>query len=105
MPKTYNADYFIKKFKAIPAKLWCEGDYTDGDRHCALGHCGTQSGELKDKHTPEGRELWRIIGRVTENQTWNPAALVNDGCCDDYKQKSPKARILAALKDAKEQGL
>ncbi len=42
----YTVDYFIKKFKKIPASHWCVRVYTDDKgRKCAYGHCGAVGGK------------------------------------------------------------
>jgi len=88
--KRYTVDYFIKKFKAIPAKKWCEGTLSTGPAKCALGHCGVWTHEWPS----EAIQLSRLLN--------NSVADINDGAILTYQQKSPKARILAALKDLKE---
>ncbi len=95
-----NADYFIKKFEAIPEEEWCEGDfilYVGPDRpmqRCAAGHCGaTQLTPI----TPEASALSDVLG----NQT----VVINDGLYGfDSLGSHPKTRILAALHKAKEEG-
>ena len=43
----YNVDYFIKKFKKIPVRNWCIGEFSNKEKtmFCAYGHCG-----LSDDH-------------------------------------------------------
>ena len=91
--QVYDVDYFIAKFEVIPEGRWCRNKFRDTrGRCCASGHCGQRQGSL----TPENRALIDIIGGcgfiVTE---------VNDGHEPAYQQATPKARILAALRDAK----
>ncbi len=85
---TYDVDYFIAKFEAIPEELWCVDAYTKGRKHCARGFCG----ETSDKETREGIALEKLI-------RW--PAMINDGGRSNYKQPTPKQRILAALYDVK----
>lgn len=95
----YNADYFIAKFEAIPDEFWYVGNYCskeDSDRRCALGHCG----EIDGTPTLETRALDCIAEKFPIS-----VARVNDGKEDKYQQPTPKARILAFLRDAKEAGL
>jgi hypothetical protein len=84
----YTVDYFIQKFSSIPRKLWCVGSFVEGDRMCALGHCG-----MRVAHpTPESLALNRVIASPE---------YINDGEDPDYPQPTPRARILAALRDVK----
>lgn len=94
----YMVDYYIKKFKAIPAKHYTTSNFTsplDPKKHCALGHCGVTC--FYDAYnTPEAvnlRDLFKIIRASVIS--------VNDGESAAFTQKSPKARILAALNQIK----
>ncbi len=89
MPKNYDVDYFIKMFKAIPSSQWTAEVYVnDKGQRCAMGHCWAVTGMRPAlRHLFEGHEL--------------KAELVNDGLDFRYLQRTPKARILAALKDIK----
>lgn len=86
MNKKYTASFFIKKFKAIPARLWTTGQYHNEEtgRRCAIGHCKPPSQNALI-------DLFHDKGLVVIS--------VND-CCNDqrFPQKTPKARILAALR-------
>lgn len=85
----YTVDYFIAKFEAIPDEQWCVGEFTDQERrHCAVGHCLDRM-----QLTEESKALVRLMGHNT--------TFVNDGVDPDYQQPTPKARILAALRDIK----
>jgi hypothetical protein len=66
----FSIDYFIKKFEAIPAKLWCQGtikglyisEYKQ-HQHCVLGHCGVKDMlSVPDCLTPEAEALFDIFG-------------------------------------------
>lgn len=97
----YDFDFFIEKFSAIPDERWCEGQLTDEHRrHCALGHCGGLRGLfITDRYGPireefpEAKALRELIGM--------PIGPINNGEFEAYQQPTPKARILAALYDAK----
>lgn len=98
----YDAQYFIEKFEAIPDELWCIGHSTHPDNaesHCALGHCGTRKGIALNMFE-DARALWNMF--LTDD---NDIASINDGTDERYQQRTPKERILAALRDAKEAGL
>jgi hypothetical protein len=90
----YSIDYFIEKFKAIPRSKWTTRHFEDGDKYCALGHCGfTVSG----KQTDEGNALIALF--KSRYRSEGVLTNINDGASVEYKQKTPKGRILAALKD------
>lgn len=89
----YTVDYFIDKFSKIPEDKWQMGGYHNKDKtkFCAFGHCGIDeySGW---KSKSEADALLNIL----------PIAVsVNDGEHEDYRQLTPKQRILAALNDIK----
>lgn len=90
----YDADYFIKFFRKIPDEKWTTHALEENGGHCALGHCGAKEGRIA--FCRKAMALYRVLCRKV--------AFINDGAEKDYPQKTPKARILAALKDAKEAG-
>jgi hypothetical protein len=65
----YTLEYFRDKFRAIPENLWCMGSFSEeGDRHCALGHCGNNSFM---RVSPEGRaliEFARLYGKPRDGR-------------------------------------
>jgi hypothetical protein len=85
----HDADYFLKKFEAIPEGQWCVGMFTDEkNRHCALGWCESKK---------EQSELERLFKKL--NLT---VPSVNDYRHTDYPQPTPRQRIIAALCDIRE---
>lgn len=88
----YDVDYFIKKFKAIPANKWCTYDFYYNGKHCAVGHCGVK--QMKDiAYNEEAYHLlYKVLPEVME---------INDNDGLKLKQKTPKGRILAALRKLK----
>ena len=93
---TYDIDYFINKFEAIPEDKWTTGDFvdeTDETKRCAYGHCGSR---IDWESTTEADALERVFG---------PAGLgvttINDGRDNRFPQPTPKRRVLAALKHIK----
>jgi hypothetical protein len=88
----YTVDYFINKFKAIPSSKWTTGQYTIGTKCCALGHCGERGLGVGG---PEAKALGEML------RTGSTVVKINDGEHPLYLQKTPRARILAALKDLK----
>ncbi len=99
--RPYDIDYFINKFTAIPDDKWTTRRYeTINDKCCALGHCG----ERTTKHTIEATTLNDIIANshiIPPQSKSTTIVYINDGDHNDYKQDTPKARILAALNDIK----
>mgnify|MGYP005833708425 CR=1 FL=1 len=89
----YDLKYFIEKFVAIPDDEWTTNDFENyiGQR-CALGHCGFRKGQTSG--FAEGDHLMELLG--------HEVVAINDGVVTHYKQKTPKQRILAALKDIRE---
>ena len=103
----HTVEYFIAKFEAIPDDKWHVGSYDGPDNsHCALGHCGEYPA------SPENHEARTLTGllmhvrgdtslraRTIPGSGGNGPAVVNDGKSSRYQQPTPKARILAALRD------
>lgn len=84
---SYTKEYFIAKFEKTFDDDWCVGEYEQAGRHCALGHCGSSV----FKAASEAIELDRLL-------EWG-AITINDGADSRYQQETPRARILAALRD------
>jgi hypothetical protein len=98
--KFYTVDYFIAKFEAIPNEKWTTGLYVDrwGQASCALGHCGVRAHEVDIAVPQEAIQLRNLFER-------HPRCLsvtdVNDRNDPNFQQETPKARILAALREIK----
>ena len=91
----YDVDYFIRKFKAIHTSKWCaDGLYNTGDKCCVLGHCGQRS----ELYNPEVLALCGLFKFC--KGSYHPVT-INDCGSSDYLQRTPRARILAALGDIK----
>lgn len=121
MKTTYNVDYFINKFSAIPEELWSRYQFIEQERRCANGHCGVRHiSSMAINETDESRALQQLfsilkITDLTENNmavmdggysgnrmppTYSlKAAVINRGESNEYQQPTPKQRILAALRD------
>ena len=86
-----TVDYFIQKFEAIPEEKWTERTYEFENKKCALGHCDYNNifGSL------ESVALIKFFYGLKNTTD------INDGCDPRYPQPTPKARILAALRDLK----
>lgn len=93
MRTKYTVDYFIKKFSKIHYSKWTTGKYENNGKCCALGFCGTRFGTEENK---EAKALINILGIPVQ---------INDNYIHRFNQKTPRARILAALREAKEGGL
>lgn len=99
---SYTPAYFIKKLSAIPAKLWRTGDLEDNGygARCVLGHLGAElSYPLNSERDEESLEL-KAFRALWSNG--HPADINDVGVLNGkqvYKQKTPKGRILAALRD------
>ncbi len=96
MKAKFTVDYFIKKFSRIPARLWTTKEFERGKKHCALGHCGADYRTSTDMGCALVKHFKETFG------TWSSLISVNDGNHIQFQQRTPKARILAALKWIKE---
>lgn len=109
----YTVDYFIEKFKNIPEQYWASGVFNKDKAFCAQGHCMGYAGidaisALKGiKTKPEVAKMFPEWNALIELfRPFNApdrigVALINNGDHPDYKQDTPKQRILAALQDIK----
>jgi hypothetical protein len=95
----YTVDYFLNKFSSIAPDEWYVGDFSnvEGNKFCALGHCGCDGSKLP--FTEEGEQLSLILCAIQPST--DRVARINDGLSHKYKQATPKERILAALNDVK----
>lgn len=102
---TYDKAYFIAKFEAIPDSLWKTGSFLRTEETsptCALGHCGVRHWDEVTTH-PQAVALTALLRHhkpVWEGSDYWAVTHINDGTDESpYKQPTPKARILAALRD------
>lgn len=93
MDTIYTAEYFYKKFSAIPEERWRAGNFSNQEKtqFCAHGHCGNDWGV---RECPESNALGLLFSRHRL-----PEIDINDGKHPRYQQPTPKQRILAALSD------
>lgn len=91
----YTVDYFIEKFKRIPAEQWTIGTFIslNATQRCAYGHCG--STKWFDD-TAESSALFEIDSKKRLN-----LAFVNDKGDPRYQQDEPGQRVVACLEDLK----
>lgn len=95
---SYDVDYYIKKFTAIPERKWTTRvlNIAGTDICCALGHCG----ERIMGTTMESRTLFSMFHKKlgVEVPTVNDGAPITMGYSDvPYLGDTPRERILAAL--------
>lgn len=94
----YTIDYFIKKFTKIPNSKWTVGDFIDSSgKSCALGHCGWCYGNYE---TEEGLAL---IDLFSVSGISSVAQLNDGGGSYNTYGKTPRTRILRALKNLKKE--
>ena len=90
----YNIDYFIEKFEQIPKEHWTKGSFQKGVRYCVYGHCGMTDAVVR---TEESDALDAICDKYNIS-----LVSVNDNDNPNFKQRSIKERVLAALRFMKE---
>lgn len=86
-----TVDYFIEKFEAIPAGKWTTGKFVEGDKCDAMGHCGERTGDMD---TDDSENLFTLVLEHLKDDIAN----INDGDNPNFKQKTAKGRVLAALR-------
>jgi|GEM_PF-3535459 len=103
MGEKYDAAYFIRKFSAIPDEKWCVWAFRIGDRCCARGWCGTV---YYSQPTAEDVVLGSVLAveKGSPQERCDTVGKINNGFDARYPQPTPRARILAALRDAKKAG-
>ena len=104
-----NVDHFIKKYEGIQESEWCEGQFENpSGQRCASGWCQNRANGRRKSGTI-GREemaLYEIFNQGTPISFSNNMVFkINDGCHPRFQQKTPRARILAALRDVKDGGI
>lgn len=105
----YNADYFINRFTSIPEDFWIIENQDYNGKHCALGHCNRNKGQ-----DAALMEVFKVLSVTvtkrshtnsykpdTKTTRFDTVTCINNGHCLEYKQATPKQRILAALYDIK----
>jgi hypothetical protein len=94
-----TAQDFIDFFEGIPEDEWFVGDFVNPEnpkQKCAVGHCGVTQARF-----PLATNASFILRQILDSNIGH----INDGKNPRYQQPTPKQRILAALRDAKERGL
>ncbi len=117
---TYDVDYFIEKFEAIPEKYWATGTFRNitigPGALCAQGHCMGHHGidllsameevgqprKVIRSLIPEWKALWDLFdANIPGPHNGCCVGAVNNGVHAQYTQDTPRKRILAALADIK----
>lgn len=99
----YTVDYFLTKFTAIPEDKWCQNEYKNAaGQHCAFGLCGASNTIFGPASFPEeAKALDAMFNRHLGVSVPN----LNDGHIMRFTQATPKQRILAGLKEIKNQSI
>ncbi len=107
MKTNYDVDYFLQFLGGIPDDDWAVGDFSVRDdqntahvRYCAAGHCGARRG--MPSFPKKADALYDLMGKLPGSETEWALPAINDGKHPDFKQPTPKARILAALRQIKD---
>lgn len=98
-PKRYTLPALRRYLAKQPAKTWNDGArHGPGNTHCILGHLEPLNGGFVYE---EDAILRPFVGLTTprlRSKNW-ALANVNNGLDPRYKQRSPRARVLAAIDD------
>lgn len=101
----YTVDYFINKFEAIPEDNWLIREFMDDKGSCCvMGHCDyTYNNGLTERGCLEELFKQGLHAYVPNsfNSCYYVEQAINNGDHPDYKQPTPKQRILSALYDIK----
>lgn len=106
----YTPDDFIKYYSDISDELWITNKYRDDNGNCcSLGHLGCRDHPDDSPNGPSlitvaGERLQRLIGEIRREtgSAFVSVADINDGAWPEmFPQKTPKARIIAALEMVK----
>lgn len=90
--------FFIKMFRGIPNARWCTYFLEVNGQRCAFGHCGITQFHQRFVN-PKSRALAKVFGGMDKG--YERGVSINNGRDPSYHQRTPKARILAALSDIK----
>lgn len=89
--RSKQIDFFLAFFGSIPESEWGEGGFTHNGRYCALGHCAYKLD-------------WEIAKPIIGDILNENVVAINDGVNPQFKQSTPKSRIMAALNLVKNGG-
>lgn len=100
---TYDSQYFIDKFSAIPEEKWCIRAiqrFENGiEQRCAMGWCFSKNINPnkiseEDIRSQENLQMDRFFHRINASRVD-----INNGDDPRYQQPTPKQRVLAAFAD------
>lgn len=104
----YDVTFFIRKFEAIPEDKWCVGVQEDEHgRRCAAGHCfhaNAKRDYLGNLRATYGDDPMNIFYAL-QNVIGCYVAELNNGKNKEYRQPTPKQRVLARLYDIRDKEL
>lgn len=87
-PTMITLPQIISKLSRIPSSKWCVG-VADG-KLCAVN----QLHALNEKYDFDRHQIYTAV-----NDKYNTSLVkINDGLCPQFRQRTPKARTLAALR-------
>lgn len=105
-----DVNWFINFFTGIPDDQWCQDTVgeANGGRRCAIGHCrfGIDGGIVDETgYGPTERALARLLSTFAWDASTSTLenltiiTNINDGKNIAFPQSTPRARILAALRE------
>lgn len=84
-----QVDWFLFEFAMIPNEKWCLYEPVQGDKRCAVGHCGVHTAAAICLRDLSLKHLGVEIAEVNDN---------SDECPEEFRQiTTPKSRVLKAL--------
>lgn len=97
---TYDIDYFIKKFEAIPSEKIGVGALKN---QCALWHCGVRRAGVETEEAKELSEILKpLVSHPLDDSYKTIVWMINDDNRNELIEgETPKERILNALKKVK----
>lgn len=88
-PPSEQVDWFLFEFAMIPNEKWCLYEPVQGDKRCAVGHCGVHTTAAIRLRDLSLKHLKVEIADINDN---------SDECPPEFRQiTTPKARVLKAL--------
>lgn len=98
MSTKYDLQYFIRRFEAIPHRMWGVGKFHPTTfSACARGHCRPERMATCFSYSGVERALLELAGDIAEVNNGAPENYL--GVQLPYPQRHPKDRVLAYLRD------
>lgn len=101
----YDKMWFISKFSRLPSRRLIPNSFEDGDAGCVMGHCGVRHDNAWSNPPEEAVCLAKLFGPGPEGASifssmgYGRIVGINNQPTKKYPQRTPKARVLAALHD------